>query len=135
MIKYYCNKCGDCCKTVNDYINVIISPIDLKRISFFLGMSPRLFLLKYCTLLKIDLGFDCDVYFIKAENGKCVFLQNSLYVIHNVKPIQCKLAPQSFFLNTDLWDYLPCVSKCNVSFEFSQIEKDFVKSLIDGYDY
>ncbi|KPU45178.1 flagellin N-methylase [Oxobacter pfennigii] len=131
-----CKKCGTCCKVDKryNYISVVIFPSDLSTIADFLDISCVDFLSKYCihTILKCDSNY--DIYLLKAKDGKCVFLGDSLCKIHEVKPLQCKLAPHDFFATTNLWDYLPCYkAKVSDKFEVTEEEVDLVKSLMAGY--
>ena len=130
-----CRKCGKCCKVPLhfNYINVIVLPEDIIKIAQCLDLNTKDFVTRYCIARKINFDKDYLIYVLRACNGQCIFLHDDLCTINNCKPIQCKQAPNNFFASTALWDYLPCTKKSE-SLIITDTEKEFVKSIIKGYD-
>lgn len=131
-----CNKCGTCCRVPKgqSYINVILLPEDIDTISAAFGLNKKSFIDKYCHHKTIFFDKLYDLYFIKAINEKCIFLNESLCSIHHCKPRQCKLAPSMLFTTSTLWDYMPCTEKKQKNFIVTENDIEFVKSIISGYN-
>lgn len=132
-----CKKCGKCCcvNELRTHINVIILQDDLVSISKFLKIDKKEFVGCYCVCKSINLGSNQNhnIYLLKALNGKCIFLENSLCKIHNVKPLQCKLAPYHLFSTSNLWNHLPCYSKKENKYAVTESDINFVKKILEGY--
>lgn len=130
-----CQKCGSCCRVNKSrtFINVIILPEDLICIANHLEVGVKLFTSLYCVEKELHLDKSYKLYLLKALDGKCIFLKESLCQIHNVKPLQCKLAPYNLFSTTKLWDHLPCYQKPNDNFYINETEIYFIKEIIKGY--
>jgi Fe-S-cluster containining protein len=129
-----CFRCGTCCKvnTTADYIKVILLPEDVRSISQYLHINSKQFLAEYCVPFFIDISKYCQTYLLKALDGKCIFLHDSLCKIHTIKPYQCRMAPNDLFRGSDLWNYLPCYKREN-TYKVTDSEIKFVESLL--YDY
>jgi len=86
-IPFECTKCGKCCHGVR-FINLTIP--EIIRISKRLGLTPKKFVKKYCII-------DGYYIYLKRKEGKsgitCVFQENNLCKIHDVKPFQCRFYP------------------------------------------
>lgn len=94
-MSFICKKCGDCCK--NGII--VLYPEDIEAISKFLKMEQKEFIEMYCkeTIITINTTKNFCVYYLDNVNS-CVFLtDDNLCSINNVKPLQCKLGPESDF--------------------------------------
>jgi len=85
-----CSKCGSCCK----YGSGFILQEEIKRIAEFLNIPEEKFKENY---LEEHLLFNRKVYKFKTKKskkpyGECIFLKNNLCQIHDVKPLNCKVA-------------------------------------------
>jgi Fe-S-cluster containining protein len=90
-----CNRCGACCKTQN---GIILSLIDIYRISGKLGITPKDFFRNYCRIsANIIDTFGNGPYkgiLLTTKNGICRFYkQNVGCTINDVKPVTCQLYP------------------------------------------
>ncbi|HTY90726.1 MAG TPA: YkgJ family cysteine cluster protein [Methanocella sp.] len=92
MPDFECACCGLCCKRDPYYA---VSLLDIETISAGLGMSPVEFFNRYCAVVDTPGGFRYPV--ILAPEG-CPFLKDKLCGIHNIKPIGCRVFPESSLL-------------------------------------
>lgn len=86
---FQCRRCGGCCKQRGD---ILLMPMDIPKISHFLGIDPQEFLDKYTT--KIFIGIWQPV--LKAKDDKdmtCIFYEDSKCQINSVKPAPCFYFP------------------------------------------
>jgi len=117
-----------------DRIYVVIFPEDLRKMSSYLQIKPREFILSFCQK-EFFLHQDKKVlyYVLKAEFGQCIFLKDGDCAVHAQKPIQCEMVPGRLFNFPGLWEYMPCVNSGDISYGDSptEYEKILVKSLLD----
>lgn len=128
---------GVCCKNIGFERRVIIFPEDAHRISKKMRISLSEFLKEYCYNDPMKIGEnsnEIDVYYLNnKKNGDCVFLENSLCLIHNYKPKQCVDTPFNFLWTGDL--LYECMKNIYVPPEHSTEESDRIvfQSLLKGY--
>lgn len=126
---FHCKKCGECCKNFSLERGVIIFPNDIERISNFLRISSEKFLEDYCYNVNVQVkGGYVNLHFLSSNDGACVFLNKNLCSIHEVKPIQCKKSPLSFFPNCNDTNLYDCVN--NSQIVYNQEATDYDKGLI-----
>lgn len=133
LVNRVCFKCGACCK---GDIGPIIFPSDAKIISANLGETQKSFLAKYCVLSDIPNNLGLEVYFLKMQEGKCVFLNNrNLCDIYNYRPYQCVNAPFKFLAKYVFWKHMSCVEEGDFNgIDSTEFDKKVFKELIDlGY--
>lgn len=85
-----CKKCGNCCK----YGSGFILQEEIKQIAGFLNISEEKFKEKY---LEKQTLFNKKIHKFKTKAtnkpyGECIFLKNNICKIHDVKPLNCKIA-------------------------------------------
>ena len=89
--QFGCKACGKCCQDRND---IILSPIDIIRLSVFFERSCSYILKRFC---RITIGNESTLPVVTLDfsktNGKCPFLSNRKCRVHNVKPAVCALYP------------------------------------------
>lgn len=97
------------------------------------------FLKKYCKSIFLSMQSleKLQIYYLDNKNG-CVFLTcDNLCLIHDVKPLQCKLGPERYFNSIGTWKN--CKQYVNSSknpFEGRDVpDKYFVQKLIAGYNF
>lgn len=132
---FRCYKCGICCENLFPN-SIVIFPSDVIRICDGMNMEKKVFLAKYCVGKDIPCGdSSIKVYFMKVgKDRKCVFLNNSLCTIYNIRPTQCKKTPYDFFAYKKLWGYMPCVKGEYYSERKSYDEDmELLKELLHGY--
>ncbi|MEM4268442.1 MAG: YkgJ family cysteine cluster protein [Candidatus Woesearchaeota archaeon] len=85
-----CNACGHCCRYGSGYV----VKEDIERISGYLGITQEEFV-KSC--LELVERFATKIYKIKTDKsgkpyGSCIFFRPNACIIHDVKPLHCRLA-------------------------------------------
>lgn len=106
---FNCKCCGLCCRRDPYYA---VSLLDIHNISLGLGMTPREFFKEYCDVVPTPGGFRYPV--ILAPDG-CPFLVNNLCGIHIVKPIACRVFPESSLLPvTELKKSINAIGTCEI---------------------
>lgn len=128
-----CFKCGACCK---GDMGPIVFPSDVKTISANLGETQKSFLAKFCVLSDIPNNFGMEVYSLKMQEGKCIFLNNkNLCDIYDYRPYQCVNAPFNFLAKYVFWQHMSCIKKSDFNgIDSTKPDKEIFKELIDlGY--
>ena len=90
--QFECKCCGLCCQRDPYYA---VSLLDIENISAGLGLAPSEFFSRYCDVVMTPGGFRYPV--ILSPEG-CPFLKDGLCSIHAVKPIGCRVFPESSLL-------------------------------------
>lgn len=132
---FQCYKCGVCCENLFNN-SIVMFPSDVNRIHKEMKIEKKEFLTRYCVHKDISYGnSSIRVFFMKVEkNRKCVFLNNNLCTIYNIRPIQCKKTPYNFFPYSKLWEYMPCVNREQYIKRNSYTEDmELIKELLKGY--
>ncbi|MFC1590959.1 YkgJ family cysteine cluster protein [Thermodesulfobacteriota bacterium] len=91
---FKCKNSGICCKERSGY-STLLFPSDIFRISKDKLKGNQLeFIHKYCNIIEF-LWDTSSVKFaaLKHMNQECIFLQNNVCTVHNIKPIVCRLGP------------------------------------------
>lgn len=132
-MEFKCKKCGFCCK--NGII--ILYPEDINAISVYLGLQTVDFIRMHCkkTKISIDSFSDIDVYYLDVSNS-CEFLsEENLCKINEVKPLQCKLSPNSYFNSIGTWkNCIQFFEHEEKPFYSDELPDDFfVRKLLKGY--
>ena len=82
-----CRRCGHCCR----YGSGFLGPDDASSIAEFLGVTEEKLRRDY--LEEVDI-FNTPMLRPKKEGtpyGRCIFLEDNLCSIHDVKPLQCRI--------------------------------------------
>jgi len=107
--KFECKCCGLCCKRDPYYA---VSLLDIERISDGLGLRPDDFFYRYCSVVITPGGFRYSA--IMAPEG-CPFLKDTLCGIHSIKPIGCRVFPESSMLPvSELKRSLTAIATCAI---------------------
>jgi Fe-S-cluster containining protein len=87
-VRFKCEKCALCCGDTKDRIRrILLLKIETERISQKTHKSVDRF------AEKLD-GCEPYVYVMKkTENGKCIFLKDSLCTIYQTRPLICRFYP------------------------------------------
>ncbi len=84
-----CKKCGNCCRHGSGFV----LEEEIKQIADFLNISEERFKEKY---LEEQILFNKKIHKFKTKSnkpyGECVFLNKNLCKIHDVKPLNCRIA-------------------------------------------
>lgn len=89
--KFHCTQCGKCCVYRED---IILSPMDLHRMSKELNMSHTDFIIKYCSS-HIGSASRMPIIMLRpvGKDRRCPLLRNNKCSVHNVKPAVCAMFP------------------------------------------
>lgn len=135
---FVCNKCGKCCKDRGFSRGiVVIYPQEVIKISNYLNISEKDFVLNYCKKDYVKIGkVKYDILLLKSQNKQCIFLNNNLCDIYDSRPIQCKRAPFEYFAQKRIWKNLPCLENIDYK-DIDTKEEDLklMKDLMKGYTY
>lgn len=93
-VRAECNRCGTCCRTQN---GIVISLHDAFSIAERLGLTSKNFLRQYCRDSRTYDVFGHGMFpgiSIATKKGTCPFFREDTgCVIHDVKPLVCRLYP------------------------------------------
>lgn len=94
--KFHCTKCGKCCIHRDD---IMLSPMDVFKISKELKITPHAFFYKYCTTT-IGATSRVPILMLRpvGKNARCPLLKNNKCAVHNVKPAVCGMFPLGRFI-------------------------------------
>lgn len=101
--KFICTRCGNCCRGEG---HVYLTQEDVKRISESLGLSRETFLKTY------TYRHHRRPVLRNKPNMDCIFLENSLCAVHDVKPRQCTKWPFWKTVATDPASFSMAKSYC-----------------------
>lgn len=97
--KFHCTQCGKCCEHRDD---IILSPMDIFRMSKELKLTPTEFSLQYC---RVNIGPTSRMPIVTLQpvgsNDRCPLLKNHKCIVHNVKPSVCAMFPLGRYLAID----------------------------------
>lgn len=93
---FSCSKCGECCRNFGGDRAVLLTAMDITKISNYFGMNGNSFRDQYCEsspTIKEITGF--SVIKLISRDGNCVFIgDDNLCIIQAVKPFQCAISPE-----------------------------------------
>ena len=85
-VKFECQpQCANCCRLSGGY--VFLKEDEASRIARRLEISEQEFLDFFCRF------YDDQLCLVDGENDHCVFLENSICSIYEVRPEQCRTYP------------------------------------------
>lgn len=94
--KFHCDQCGKCCTNRED---IILSPMDIFRMSSELEMTPVAFYREYCVF---NIGENSRIPIIRlisvGRDRHCVLLKNRKCSVHKVKPAVCAMYPMGRYI-------------------------------------
>lgn len=95
QFEFKCDCCGKCCENRTD---IILSALDLYRISKYLSRDIRYVIDRYC-IVNIGGTSKVPIVLLKPVGRKlaCPFLKNRKCSIHKAKPTVCELFPLGRF--------------------------------------
>ena len=116
-IKFKCEKCGKCCRSIED--SVMVTSYDLYRMASLIGGEPDFaidtIMEKYLHVVLLpDSNFPCLVLNTTGEDNHCIFLSdNNECKIHEAKPKVCEIYPFQMNIedNLDKFEYFICFDK------------------------
>ena len=108
-MKNECKKCGECCKGT---MGPLVFPSDIEPICSFLKIPHENFYSLYCQKHILSLkSKEIRVFFIKRTEYGCVFLNDCLCNIYQIRPYQCRMAPHNFLSGNRLWKHMKCLDE------------------------
>lgn len=91
--EFGCNQCGECCRNRDNENAIMLTPLDVYKISKYLNITTVEFIEKYCYGYCGDNSkFPIVILKTKVYRGVCVFSKGKCS-IHPVKPAVCALFP------------------------------------------
>ena len=112
-------------------------PEDISNISNYFSISPKRFASSFCRSqeLLINDHTTLTVYYLDNKNV-CNFLtSDNLCSINEVKPLQCKYGPESYFSSIQTWqNCIQYKSYKSNPFQGAEIpDSIFINKLLKGY--
>ena len=97
--KFLCTQCGKCCINRTD---IMLSPMDVFRMTKELQISPSDFFAMYC---RMEIGIDSRMPIVMlrpvGKDYRCPLLQNNKCSVHKVKPAVCGMFPLGRYVSID----------------------------------
>lgn len=89
--KFHCTQCGKCCLFRED---IILSPMDIYKISKELSLTPHEFVDQFCSMHIGDTS-RIPIIMLKpvGKDLRCPLLKNNKCSVHKAKPSVCALYP------------------------------------------
>ena len=101
--KFHCDQCGKCCTHLED---IILSPMDVFRLSRELNITPVEFYKEYCVF---NIGENSRIPIIRlvsvGKDRHCVLLKNRKCSVHKVKPAVCGMYPLGRYICVEPGNY------------------------------
>ena len=101
--RFHCDQCGKCCINRED---IILSPMDIFRMSKELKITPTEFHRKYCVY---NIGSYTRMPIVRlasvGRDNHCILLKNAKCSVHKVKPAVCAMYPLGRYIALDKSDY------------------------------
>ena len=99
--EFRCKECGKCCKQRHD---ILLTAYDLFRVAGYLGRTPHEILERYCEVYEGHSTCFPVVRIIPIPpDDACPFLRNKKCVIHEKKPVICRVYPLArIFIHGDV---------------------------------
>lgn len=88
--KFDCIQCGECCRNKNE--DILLTGIDILKLSEELHMEPKQVILDYCKELETNTWI-LMLKMKRQEDGSCIMLDGNKCTVHNNKPFNCRLSP------------------------------------------
>ena len=101
--KFHCDQCGQCCKHRED---ILLSPMDMYRLSKELNMNPSEFFFRYC---QTHVGDTSRMPIVRlrpvGSEMRCPLLKNNRCSVHKAKPSVCALYPLGRYMSIPKDEY------------------------------
>ena len=119
--QFHCTQCGLCCLNRED---ILLSPMDIFRISKELKLTPTKFFAQYC---EAYIGDNTRMPIVRlqpvGEERRCPLLKNKKCSVHKVKPSVCGMFPLGRYIAIEKDDYSEQgVGKSEVKYLLQPIE-------------
>ena len=137
--RFHCDQCGGCCTHRED---IILSPMDIFRISKELKMTPADFYKQYCVF---NIGDHTRMPIVRlasvGKDQRCILLKNSKCSVHKVKPAVCAMFPLGRYIALDKGDYTKeAIANSKVQYLMQPLdcgddsEEHTVREWLNGFD-
>ena len=101
--QFHCTQCGQCCVNRED---ILLSPMDIFKMSKELGLTHTQFFAKYC---EAYIGDTTRMPIVRlqpvGDEMRCPLLKNHKCSVHKVKPSVCALYPLGRYIALEKGDY------------------------------
>lgn len=96
---FHCTQCGKCCINRSD---IMLSPMDVFKMTKELNLNPSDFFLMYC---RMEIGIHSRIPIVMlrpvGKDNRCPLLQNNKCSVHKVKPAVCGMFPLGRYVIVD----------------------------------
>ncbi len=106
---FHCMQCGGCCRHQK---SILLSPMDIYKMSGYLGLTPPEFFSSYCISY---IGDQSKLPVVRlatvGPDEHCPLLQNCKCSVHAAKPATCAMYPMGRYMDVHIDDPLdkdPC---------------------------
>lgn len=101
--QFHCTQCGKCCIQRTD---IMLSPMDIFRMTIELRMTPSDFFRKYCHMV-IGTASRIPIVMLRpvGQDNRCPLLKNNKCTVHKVKPAVCGMFPLGRYIAISPEDY------------------------------
>lgn len=105
-----CQGCSACCKGMG--CSIVLDPLDVHRLTTFLGKTPQELVSGYIELNVVD-GIILPNLAMTGEEERCSFLnQEGRCSVHPARPGICRLFPLGRFYENNAFQYFLQVHEC-----------------------
>ena len=101
--RFHCTQCGKCCTQRDD---IMLSPMDLFRMTKELGISHTEFFSRYCGMI-IGQNSRLPIIMLQpvGKDRRCPLLKDNKCTVHKVKPAVCGMFPLGRYLTISPENY------------------------------
>jgi uncharacterized protein len=118
-----CRACANCCKVAE----TDVTKRDIERLSRYLGITPRQFILEYTT----ESAFDQKEPILRRRESGCIFLDGNDCTIYDARPDTCRDFPHLIrgagSFESRMWQMVDRATYCPIVYNSLEAFKDIVK--------
>jgi uncharacterized protein len=118
-----CRACANCCKVAE----TDVTKRDIERLSRYLGITPRQFILEYTT----ESAFDQKEPILRRRESGCIFLDGNDCTIYDARPDTCRDFPHLIrgagSFESRMWQMVDRATYCPIVYNSLEAFKVMVK--------
>jgi uncharacterized protein len=118
-----CRACANCCKVAE----TDVTQRDIERLSRYLGITPRQFILEYTT----ESAFDQKEPILRRRESGCIFLDGNDCTIYDARPDTCRDFPHLIrgagSFESRMWQMVDRATYCPIVYNSLEAFKVMVK--------
>ncbi len=101
---FHCMQCGGCCRHQK---SILLSPMDIYKMSGYMGITPPEFFSAYCISY---VGDQSKLPVVRlatvGPDEQCPLLKNNRCIVHEAKPATCAMYPMGRYMDVHINDPL-----------------------------